>query len=109
MSLKLKGSCYAYIRFCSLLPFNRWLRPSFLYARSARRRGWIGAELSALQYRAERRERLSHLGCSRWLHRRGSLDRGEGEYADDPRRAWRTGSYTSTSCAKSASRPLQPI
>src|SRR5437660_5785426 len=65
-----RRSCYAYIRFCSLLPFNRRLRPSFLYARSARRCGRIGAELSALQYRADRRERLPHLGCSRRLYRR---------------------------------------
>jgi HSP20 family molecular chaperone IbpA len=58
MSLKLKRSCYAYIRFCSPLPFNRRLRPDVLHARPARRRGRFGAQLSALQYCAERRERL---------------------------------------------------
>src|SRR5712691_13461348 len=39
-----------------------------------------------LQYRAERRERLSHLGRSRRLRRRRSFDRSEGKHADDP---WR--------------------
>ena len=39
MSLKPKRSCYAYIRFCSPLPFNRRLRPDVLHARPARRRG----------------------------------------------------------------------
>src|SRR3989304_6074021 len=37
-------SCYAYIRFCSLLPFNRRLRPDVLHARPARRRGRLGGE-----------------------------------------------------------------
>ena len=39
MSLKPKRSCYAYIRFCSPLPFNRRLRPDVLHARPTRRHG----------------------------------------------------------------------
>src|ERR1700674_1487432 len=65
-----RRSCYAYIRFCSPLPFNRRLRPDVLHARPTRWRGRLGAQLSALQYRAERRKCLSHLGRSRRLHRR---------------------------------------
>src|SRR5260370_42342848 len=45
MSLKLKRSCYAYIRFCSPLPFNRRLRQDVLVARPTRRRGRLGAQL----------------------------------------------------------------
>src|SRR3984893_14243847 len=82
MSLELKRSCYAYIRFCSLLPFNRRLRPDVLHARRARRRGRLGAQLSALQYRAERRERLSRLGRSRRGHRRRSFDTNEEKTGD---------------------------
>src|SRR5436190_360252 len=43
MSLKLKRSCYAYIRFCSPLPFNRRLRQDVLVARPTRRRGRLEA------------------------------------------------------------------
>ena len=55
------------------------------FRRSTSSAAWKrGAELSALQHRADRRERLSHLRCRRRLHRRRTLDRGEGEHVDDP-------------------------
>ena len=58
MSLKLKRSCYAYIRFCSTLPLNRRLRPDVLRSRPTRWLARLGSELSTVQYRAKWRERL---------------------------------------------------
>ncbi len=43
-------------------------------------------DLSALQHRADRRERLPHHGRGRRLHRERPVARGQGEHADDPRR-----------------------
>src|SRR6516165_7059737 len=64
------------------LSFDRRFRPALLHAR--RLRGRSG--LSALQYRAHRRERLSHLGGGGRLRRERAFDRSEGKHADDQRR-----------------------
>ena len=42
--------------------------------------------LSALQHRADRRERVSHHRCRRRLRRGRPQHRGQGKHADDPRR-----------------------
>src|SRR5262249_16400 len=74
--------CHANFRSCSPLASDRRFRPALLHAR--RLRGRSG--LSALQYRAHRRERLSHLGGGGRLWRERAFDRGEGKHADDQRR-----------------------
>src|SRR5215475_15945497 len=74
--------CHANFRSCPPLSFDRRFRPALLHAR--RLRGRTG--LSALQYRAHRRERLSHLGGGGRLRRERAFDRSEGKHADDQRR-----------------------